>query len=77
MGSYSMPGYFQNMPVVGKEVRPNAENVAELKAIEADIDAKITECLANGKPDEAMNEKGQFTAMQRIAMLVDEGTCAP
>ena len=35
MGNYSMPGYFQNMPVVGKAVRPNAENVAELKAIEA------------------------------------------
>ncbi len=77
MGSYSMPGYFQNMPVVGKAVRPNAENVAELKAIEAEIDAKIAEGLANGKPDVAMNEKGQLTAMQRIALLVDEGTWCP
>ena len=77
MGSYSMPGYFQNMPVVGKAVRPNAENAAELKAIEAEIDAKIAEGLANGKPDEAMNEKGQLTAMQRIALLVDEGTWCP
>jgi len=77
MGSYSMPGYFQNMPVVGKAVRPNEENAAELKAIEAQIDERIAECLANGKPDEAMNEKGQFTAMQRIAMLVDEGTWCP
>ncbi len=77
MGNYSMPGYFQNMPVVGKAVRPNAENVAELKAIEAEIDAKIAEGLANGKPDEAMNEKGQLTAMQRIALLVDEGTWCP
>ena len=34
MGNYSMPRYFQNMPVVGKPVRANAENVAELKAIE-------------------------------------------
>ena len=77
MGSYSMPGYFQNMTVVGKAVRPNPENVAELKAIEAEIDARIAEGLANGKPDEAMNEKGQLTAMQRIALLVDEGTWCP
>ena len=27
MGYYSMPGYFQNMPVIGKElVNPNPEN---------------------------------------------------
>ncbi len=77
MGSYSMPGYFQNMTVVGKAVRPNAENAAELKAIEAEIDARIAEGLANGKSDEAMNEKGQLTAMQRIALLVDEGTWCP
>ena len=50
MGNYSMPGYFQNMPVVGKEVRPNAENVAELKAIEAEIDARIAECLPTASP---------------------------
>ena len=55
-----MPGYFQNMPVVGKAVRPNPENAAELKAVEAEIDEKIAQCLANGKPDEAMNEKGQL-----------------
>ena len=78
MGNYSMPGYFQAMPVApGKAFRPSPENVAELKAIEAEIDARIAEALANGKPDEAMNEKGQFTAMQRIAMLVDEGTWCP
>ena len=77
MGFYSMPGYFQNMPVVGKAVRPNPENAEELKAIEAEIDQRIAECLSNGKPDEAMNEKGQLTAMQRIALLVDEGTWCP
>ena len=44
-----MPSYFQNMPVVGnKGVRPNPENVAELKAIEEDIHAEIVKGLENG-----------------------------
>ena len=31
---YSMPGYFQNMPTVGKAlVNPNPENEQELKAV--------------------------------------------
>ena len=51
MGNYSMPRYFQNMPVVGKPVRANAENVAELKAIEEEIHAQIVKGLENGKAD--------------------------
>ena len=50
MGNYSMPRYFQNMPTVGKAVRPNPENVAELKAIEEDIHAKIVACLLYTSP---------------------------
>ena len=38
MNMYSMPGYFQNMPTVGKAlVNPNPENEQELKAVENDI----------------------------------------
>ena len=38
MGLYSMPRYFQNMPELGKELRSeNAENTAELKAVEQEI----------------------------------------
>jgi glutaconyl-CoA decarboxylase len=77
LGNYSMPRYFQNMPTVGKAVRPNPENVAELKAIEEDIHAKIVAALAAGKKDEDMNAKGQMTAMQRVSMLVDPGTWCP
>ena len=77
MGNYSMPRYFQNMPTVGKAVRPNPENVAELKAFEEDIHAKIVAALAAGKKDEDMNAKGQMTAMQRVSMLVDPGTWCP
>ena len=65
------------MPTVGKAVRPNPENVAELKAIEEDIHAKIVAALAAGKKDEDMNAKGQMTAMQRVSMLVDPGTWCP
>ena len=61
MGNYSMPRYFQNMPVVGKPVKVNAENVAELRAIEDDIHAHIVDALSAGKADEDMNAKGQLT----------------
>ena len=77
MGNYSMPRYFQNMPVVGKPVKANAENVNELRAIEDDIHAHIVDALSSGKADEDMNAKGQLTAMQRIALLVDQGTWCP
>ena len=77
MGNYSMPRYFQNMPVVGKPVRENPENVEELRAIEDEIHAKIVAALSNGKKDEELNEKGQMTAMQRVTMLVDAGTWCP
>ena len=77
MGNYSMPRYFQNMPTVGKPVRPNAENVAELKAIEDDIHAHIVAGLENGTADADLNAKGKLTAMQRIALLVDPGTWCP
>ena len=72
-----MPRYFQNMPVVGKPVKANKENVDELRAIEDDIHAHIVDALSSGKADEDMNAKGQLTAMQRVALLVDEGTWCP
>ena len=77
MGNYSMPRYFQNMPVVGKPVKANAENATELRAIEDDIHAHVVKALESGKPDEAMNAKGQLTAMQRVSLLVDAGTWCP
>ena len=45
MGNYSMPRYFQNMPVVGKPVKANAENATELRAIEDDIHAHVVKAL--------------------------------
>ena len=77
MGNYSMPRYFQNMPVVTKPLRPNPENEAELKQIEAEIEKLAADALAAGKSDADMNAKGQMTAMQRVQLLVDEGTWCP
>ena len=46
MNMYSMPGYFQNMPTVGKDlVNPNPENEQELKAVENDIHESIKQAL--------------------------------
>ena len=78
MGNYSMPGYFQSMPVLkGSPVAPNADNAAELKKIEDELHAKVAEMLAAGVSDEKIHQKGQMTAMERVLALVDEGSFCP
>lgn len=79
MNMYSMPGYFQNMPVIGKElVNPNPENEESLKAVEKDIHDSIEKALAAGiTSEEKLNERGQLSAMQRINALIDAGTWCP
>ena len=78
MGNYSMPNYFQTMqsPKAGA-FRPNAENAAELKAVEEAIHKLTAEIQAAGTPDEKIHQKGQYTAMERILNLVDEGSFCP
>ncbi len=78
MGYFSMPGYFQNMPVVGRElVNPNPENKESIKAVEQDIHDSIANVLAAGRDDKSLNDSGQLTAMQRVNALIDEGTWCP
>ena len=78
MGNYSMPGYFQNMQVLkGSPIAPNAENVAELKGIEAELHEQVAKMLSAGVPDDKIHAKGQYTAMERILSLVDEGSFCP
>lgn len=79
MNMYSMPGYFQNMPTVGKElVNPNQENADALHAVEVDIHEAIAAALDAGITSEAkLNERGQLSAMQRINALIDAGTWCP
>lgn len=78
MGYFSMPGYFQNMPTIGKAlVNPNPENKESIKAVEQDIHDSIANVLAAGRDDESLNQSGQLTAMQRVNALIDEGTWCP
>ncbi len=78
MENYSMPGYFQKMPKIAGKAFPAAPaNVKELKAVEAALHQKAQELLAAGVPDEKIHAKGQYTAMERIRELVDEGTFLP
>ncbi len=73
-----MPGYFQNMPIVGKElVNPNQENKDSIKAVEKEIHDSVAAVLASGRDDESLNQSGQLTAMQRVNALIDEGTWCP
>ena len=75
---YSMPSYFQNMPQIGKAVAaPKADNVKAIKAVEEAIEARINEVQSAGRSDESLNASGQMTALQRIDLLVDEGTWCP
>lgn len=78
MGDFSMPSYFQRMPVVGKAaIKADPNNEQELKEVEKKIHDLAAAALAAGKPDEALNAKGQMTAMQRVQQLVDPGTWCP
>lgn len=78
MNKYSMPGYFQNMPTVGKElVNANPENEEGIKAVEKQINDAVNAILASGRDDESLNQAGQLTAMQRINTLIDAGTWCP
>ena len=78
MGNYSMPGYFQAMPVIkGRMYRPSPENVQQLKAAEQAVREEAARLLAAGTPDGQIHAKGQYTAMERILELVDEGYFCP
>ena len=78
MGNYSMPNYFQNMEQIGKELtKVDEENEKLLKDVEEEIGKLIDEIHDAGTPDEKIAEKGQMTALERIAELIDEGTWCP
>ncbi len=78
MAHYSMPGYFQKMPKIAVKKYPAAPaNASELKAIEEALHEKAQKLLAAGTPDDKIHAKGQYTAMERIRELVDEGTFLP
>ena len=78
MGFYSMPRYFQAMPQVGKPLRAQKqENIQKILTIEEDVRRIAAEAIANGKPDDKVHASGEWTAMERLAALVDPGTWCP
>ena len=78
MGQYSLGSYFQNMKTIGAPIKKVDEaNRDELLAVENEIREHIENSLKAGKPDEKVNERGEMTALQRIAELIDEGTWCP
>lgn len=78
MGNYSMPGYFQAMPILqGGPIRNNAENSQQMKKIEEILQKKAVEMQSAGTPDDKIHAKGQLTALERIMTLVDPGSFMP
>ncbi|MBO4839118.1 MAG: glutaconyl-CoA decarboxylase subunit alpha [Lachnospiraceae bacterium] len=78
MGFYSMPGYFQAMPQVGKPLKArNEQNEQAILAIENELHQAAYNAIQAGKADEAVNKSGEMTAMQRLEYLVDPGTWCP
>jgi len=77
MGNYTLHPYFQNMKTIGSEVSLDKENCDLLSAVEKEIRDAIKEVQAAGKPDEKVNERGEWTVLQRIHELVDDKTFIP
>ena len=78
MNGYSMPGYFQGMPQIGKPLMSqDTENQKEILEVEKEINDLIIAGQQSGKSDEGIHKGGQLTALERIGELVDDGTWCP
>ena len=70
--NYSMPKYVQNMPQVGKALANIDEaNENAVRDVEEAIAQSIQAMQDSGTPDEKIHDKGQMTALERVAELVD------
>lgn len=75
---YPLHPYFQEMPLIGSELpRVLRKNIEELKGQEELVAKEVQRVKEAGKPTEKMNEKGEWTAWQRIEYLVEPGTWCP
>lgn len=75
---YPMHPYFSEMPGIGKELeRTLKKNIEELKNAENSVVEEVERVKNNGKSTEAINERGQWTAWQRLEYLVEPGTWCP
>lgn len=78
MSNYSLNSYFKNMQTIGAPLKAaNQENFDLVRQVEMEIAEAIQKAQSAGKPDDKVNERGEWTALQRLAELVDEGTWCP
>lgn len=77
-----MRPYFEKMADFGRELKKGAlkrteENLAQLKAVEAEVAQAVENVKNAGFPTEKINARGQMTVWQRLDYLVEPGTWCP
>ncbi len=77
-----MRPYFEKMADFGRELKKGAlkrteENLAQLKAVEAEVAQAVENVKKAGFPTEKINARGQMTVWQRLEYLVEPGTWCP
>ena len=77
-----MRRYFDEMEPLGKaltekQIADAAENIAEIKKVEAQVAEAVEVVKSQGIPDEKIKARGQMTVWERIEYLVDPGTWTP
>jgi glutaconyl-CoA decarboxylase len=75
---YALHSYWKEMPPIGKQLAKELKkNIEEIKEAEAVVAKEVDRVKNNGKATEKMNEKGEWSAWQRLEYLVDPGTWCP
>jgi glutaconyl-CoA decarboxylase subunit alpha len=74
-----MKQYFQNMSLIGSELRENErkqgeENAHEIEKVEEEVAKAFEQRRQAGLPEEKLHQRGEKTAWERIELLVDPGT---
>ena len=64
-------------PLKKRELQRSEAQVAQIREVEARLDAEVARVKAAGHPTERINSRGQLTGWQRIEALVDPGTWCP
>ncbi len=77
-----MRRYFEQMTPFGKalsekQIKDAAENIAEIKKVEEEVNKAVEAVKNAGIPAEKIRERGQMTVWERIEYLVDPGTWTP
>ncbi len=77
-----MKPYFEKMPLLGRalnegQIKSAADNVAQIKSLEAQLKRAAEEVKQAGFSEEKINARGQMTVWQRLNYLLDPGSWHP